>query len=965
MASRVLRLSSSTRSACVFLIACLAAAHGGPARAQAPSTQAPVFKANVDIVAIDVSVVDKAGMPVRSLTADQFSVTVDGRPRRVLSAELVDYSPQRDASATDDTGEADSGQAFSSNERPWRPSRQGRLFYLLVDQASFRPGAASGVITATRRFVQGLQAADRVGLVAFPAPGAAIAPTADHAAVRIALNSLVGTNQPIRTVNALGVSLAESADIDASDSTALTAVVRRECQGLRGVLLSACGDRVREEARGVALDAGVQTRRALGDIEQILEAVALVEERKTIVLVSGGLPASDRTTGTFNLPAEIAEVAREAARANANVYVLHLDTAFLDAFSSTERNLSRTVGRDSSISGGGLDALAAASGGTLLRVTSEANLALDRVLRETASSYVLGLEPLDRDRDGKPHEVRVEVKAPGAQVRARREFIVSPIVRTASASPIAVALAAPRVASGLPLSVSTRTVSVEPAGGLRVLVSAEVGRDVPGVGAFTMAIVVKDTTGRVVLETQPENARLAVPRESGRGSAAYVATLGLAPGDYRLRLAAVDADGRVGSVDHRFSVALAEGDGAMMGDLVLLHPSRSATEPVAIINDGRMPVGKVATHLEVFANESGSALTVRFGIADRVGGQLLLETAGALSPATAKGGAAADGVLDLALLPPGQYTAVAIVSNGARKVGTRFQPLYLERPAARADAAVPGSVVTSGAAPRVRFAAGMSTALVKTFARGDVLTPPALAYFAKRLMDADAAPPAPVASAVADLRGGRFDAALSGLGEAPSEGLSAAFVKGVALLAKGQAATAAVEFRRAIEIADDFLPAAFYLGACYAAMGRDEMAVGAWQTALATEGEARIIYDVLADALLRLGDAGQTLQVLDEAKGRWPGDEGFLPREAVAQAMLGRRADSFATLQRYLDGRRTDSDASALAIRLIYEARAAGQTMTSAQADREAAARYGEWYHAAGGQQGALIDRWLAFIAKN
>jgi VWFA-related protein len=984
MVTRVsLRQKSSIRSACALLVACLALVQGTAARARAPQaqapptqaapaqaspaqgsqTQAPVFKAGVDLVAIDVSVVDKAGTPLRSLTADQFTVTVDGRPRRVLSAELVDYLRQREGSERDDTGEADSGQAFSSNEKPWRPSRSGRLFYLLVDQASFRPGAANAVIAATRRFVQALQAGDRVGLVAFPGPGPSIAATADHAAVRIALSSLVGTNLPIRSVNSMGLSLSEAADIDASDTNAFTTIVRRECGNLRGVLLSSCSERVREEARGVALDAGVQTRSALGDMSQILQALAVVEERKTIVLVSGGLPSSDRSTGTFNLPVEIAEVAREATRANANVYVLHLDTAFLDAFSSNERQLSRTVGRDSTISGGGLDTLAGASGGTLLRVTSEASLALDRVLRETSASYVLGLEPLDRDQDGKPHQVRVDVKVPGAQVRARREFIVSPIVRTASASPIAVALAAPRVANGLSLAVSTRTVSADPAGGLRVLLSAEVGQDVPGAGAFTTALVVKDMGGRVVAGGRPENSRLVVPRGSRRGSAAYVATLALPPGDYRLRLAATDAEGRVGSVDHHFSVALAEGDGVMMGDLVLLHPARTLEEPVSIINDGRMPVGKVAAHLEVIPTGAGAAPTVRFAIADRVGGQLLLETPGILSAGTVTGGSAADAVLDLALLPPGQYTAVATVSNGTRKVGTRFQPLYLDRPAAGADAGVPGSVATSGAAPRVRFAPG-STKLVREFTRDEVLTPPALAYFASRLVQADAAPPPPVALALAELRGGRFDAALGGLDGAPSDGLSAAFVKGVALLARGQAAPAAVEFKRAIAIQDDFLPAAFYLGACYASMGRDEMAVGAWQTALATEGEARIVYDVLADALLRLGEAGQTLQVLDEAKGRWPADEGFLPREAVAQAMLGRRADSFATLQRYLDGRRTDAEALALAIRLIYEARAAGQTITSASADREAAARYGEWYHAAGGQNAALVDRWLAFIAK-
>jgi tetratricopeptide (TPR) repeat protein len=417
-------------------------------------------------------------------------------------------------------------------------------------------------------------------------------------------------------------------------------------------------------------------------------------------------------------------------------------------------------------------------------------------------------------------------------------------------------------------------------------------------------------------------------------------------------------------VDHPFTAALAEGDGVKMSDLVLLHPARALTDPLAIINDGRVTIDKLAAHLAVFPAAASSAPRVTFGIADRVDGQLLVKSEATLSKGTAQDESAADAVLDLALLPPGKYMAVAIVTDGARRIGARYQPLYVERPASARGAAAPKAVGTAGAAPRVRFVPNLSSTLVKTFARGDVLAPAALGYFANRLAQADAAPPAAVASALADFRDARFDVVLDTLSRASSDGLSAAFLKGVALLGKGQPQPAVAELKKALRAADDFLPAAFYLGACYAALGKDEMAVGAWQTALATEGDARIVYDVLVDALLRLNDAEQAIQVLDEAQGRWPEDEAFLSRRAAAQAMQGRRADAVATLGRYLDAHRTDTEAAALAIRLIYEARAAGQTLTSLQSDREAAARYGEWYHAAGGANAALVDRWLEFIRK-
>ncbi len=47
------------------------------ASGQAP----PVFATGVEVVAVDVSVVDKDGTPVRDLQASDFTLTVGGRPR--------------------------------------------------------------------------------------------------------------------------------------------------------------------------------------------------------------------------------------------------------------------------------------------------------------------------------------------------------------------------------------------------------------------------------------------------------------------------------------------------------------------------------------------------------------------------------------------------------------------------------------------------------------------------------------------------------------------------------------------------------------------------------------------------------------------------------------------------------------------------------------------------------------------
>jgi VWFA-related protein len=946
---------------CAVLLAVPAASIVRAGRAPASqAAQVPLFKSGIDLIAIDVNVVDKTGAPMRSLTADQFEVTVDGRPRRVLSAELVDHAPPPDAAPGD--ASAASAWAYSSNDRPGRSAPPGRLFFILVDQSSFRSSGVRAVITGTRRFVDHLQETDRVGLLAFPGPGPVVRASADHAEVRIALSGIVGQYQPLRSMRRTNLSLAEAADITAGDSTALSAAIERECRGLRGAERSLCVDEVREDARAVALNAEMQARLALTELRRVVEALSVYEERKTLILVSAGLPASDRSGGGLDVSGEITALARDAAKGNASLYVLHLDSSFLDAFSPSEQHLSRTVGRDASIGGSGLETLAGASGGTLLRVVAGADSAFDRVLRETSASYILGLEPSDSDRDGRPHAIRVSVKRPGALVRSRREFVLPAAARAAPATPLAAALSSRILATGVPLGVSTRTIGTEPTGGLRVLVTAKVGGGLSGPAEFTTALVVTDARGRVVITTPPATERLAVPPDTTGGSAAYLATIGLPPGDYHLRLAAVDGGGRVGSVDHSFSVALAEGDGVKMGDLVLSHPARATDDPLAIVPDGRLRGASVAAHLEVFRRPGSAAPTVTFGVADRADAELLVQTRGIVSKDDAGGGSAADAVLDLALLPPGDYFAVAVVSDGKRRLGRRYEPLHIDRGVAAESTG--GAAAAAAGAPRVRFVPGLSSALVKSFTRADVLTPPALAFFADRLKAADTSPPAAAAAAMGDLRNGRFDAVLAGLNNIPSDRLSPAFLKGVALLAKGQLEPAAAELRQALRIADDFLPAAFYLGACYAAGGRDEEAVGAWQTALVTEGDARIVYDVLTDALLRLDEAEQAIEVINEAHGRWPADDGLLLRLAVGQAMLQRRGDAVATLGPYLESHRTDTEAAALALRLIYEAHAAGGVIVSRDADREMAGKYADRYRAAGGQNPALVARWMAFIGK-
>jgi VWFA-related protein len=916
--------------------------------------QAPVFRSGVELITVEVSVVDRSGNPLRSLRSDQFEVTVDGRPRRVVSAELVDHAPVG-VVAWGTSPVQTIRPSYSMNDDASTPVSPGRLIFLAVDQASFRAAGAKAAMEAAKRFIDRLQPSDRVGLVAYPPPGPSVGASKNHVAAREALGKIIGTAEPLKSTGSYNVSLAEAIDIRAGDMMALQMVVDRECRGLRGPELQMCSDSVRTEAQSIGLTAETQSSRSLLGLRALVEGLGRIPERKTVVVISAGLPLSLRVGGGLNPQVEINAIARLAANANANIYVLHIDSGFLDAFSASERRITESPMRDSSMLAAGLESVAAASGGTLVRVIAAADGAFDRVLRETAASYLLGIEPEESDRNGKAHTIRVEAKVPNAQVRSRREFTLP--ARGAAdvpADPLAAALHAVRPVTNLPIGVATHVVGPEPGGGIRVLVSADIGRGLTGPVDIRSGLLITDSTGRVLVEAPETKQQLNVPAGRGEASAAYMSAVTLPAGDYILRLAASDASGHAGSVDHPFAVSVTSIENLTVGELLLLHPT-SQDEGLSPVSAGRVLGTTVDGHIE-FTWKGGTPPAVTFGVADKgkPDGDLLIQSKGVLTSKPAPARTAADARLDISLLPPGDYVAVAVVSEGKRRLAVRHEPLRVERAAATRNPA---------AMPRVRFSLGDSSQLVKPFSTTDVLAPEVLAYFGRRLRTADPAPPVAARTALAAFEAGQLEAILPALGGSTGN-LTVMFLKGIGRLAKGEFQPAAEDFREALRVADDFLPAAFYLGACYAAGRRDDEAAGAWQTALVTENDARIVYDVLVDAQLRQENAEGALEILQEARDRWPADASFLPRLAVAQAMSGKREAALATLRPYLEEHHVDAETLALAVRLIYEAHAAGQTVVSDDADRELAAKYADWHRAAGGATQALVDRWVAFIAK-
>jgi len=416
----------------------------------------PTFRSGIDVVVIDVNVVDRSHTPVGGLQPGDFVVSVDGKRRTVVSAQFISHGapaampPEKEVPGTPAPGVA-------SRAAP-SPARN---ILIVFDSDSMEPGDGIVARQAAERFLGQLDPDDRVGVATIPWLGSAITMTKGRNEVQRTLADVNTGSERFRPVP-YHIGLAEAFAVERGEADALTRIINRECRLSPGD--PACREDVKMLVREVQVQAHLRGARSLDGLRDLGEGLRQIEGPKTMVLVSGGAPPPDIRTGYA-----YSRIAAAFAAAQVTLYTVYIEQAQLG---QVKDRPSPTYAEDQGLEKEAVENATSAAGGTFIEAVGSFEQYFERVATELSGSYLIGIEVEERDRDGKPHRVQVEVRRRAVEVRARRQYVINPgkAATVTSDPPAPTSVPAPQAGAGRP---DARV--DEAAGELQALLSRVVG----------------------------------------------------------------------------------------------------------------------------------------------------------------------------------------------------------------------------------------------------------------------------------------------------------------------------------------------------------------------------------------------------------------------------------------------------------------------------------------------------------
>ena len=621
--------------------------------------QQPVFKSGIDLVALDVTVVDKDGKPIEGLKSADFVVTLNGKPGIVRQVDYLTYGVAPGSEV------AIAGRE-TSNTAPAaaKASRGGRVVVLLIDDLAAKVTEGKMLTIAAERILKTLDVGDMVGLANTSGLGPVISPTRDRAAVLAVLKSreVLGRNEDLTAPFVITVPEALDFERGMNIHGSSPNFIKREC-AITG-LGPGCEEIVASAARRLARDTLHRSAMQLRAYADVMTALKPAPDPRIVIALSTGVaPAADDYFG-------LAPVARAAAEAGVRFYALTevgdlSDVSYVGAqglLPQDDRPYARKF--ENSFLTAGVQTVAAAAGGEAWRVVGQADRFFQRIIAETSGIYRLGVETTTNVATSRFLDAKVSVKRSGVTVRANRHALLP----SAAAAPAAVdealrsRVASGGVAFGVPIALAT-SVRRAPADAAALQLGVNIQMPANVTAPLVAMFAIVDQGGKVV-----NAGRQAVPSAPAGEDYQLAFPIVVASGAYRLRFAVADAAGNIGSVEQSVDARLARLGAVTVSDLVMTWTGPDDTRRFLALETVPGAATSVRAFLELYREGGEPALEVRFALLKSGESAAVLEETRTPLP---EGTALSAGIdILVGTLGSGNYTLRATVVEGGVETGT-------------------------------------------------------------------------------------------------------------------------------------------------------------------------------------------------------------------------------------------------------------------------------------------------------
>jgi VWFA-related protein len=376
----------------------------------------PVFRGGINFVRVDVIVSDnKTGVQIADLKESDFDVTEDGKPQKIEAFRFI----KLDGGVSEAIKEAPREIRTDYDEEMEASREDVRLFAIFLDDYHVRRGTSMAVRNQLAQFVETqLGPSDMIGVMYPLESTSSVRMTRNHSAVVRGLQQFTGRKYEYEPKNQFEENYAHY-------PTEIVERIRNQ------VSLSAIRSLV------VHMGSLKEGRKALILVSEGYSNLPPPQMRNADATMPGlGNPNArnpqagdndlneDRAqwAASVDMESDLREVYDNANRNNVAIYAV--DPRGLPGF---EFDINENVGlrTDAKYLTSTMDTLrtlAEQTDGRAIVNRNDIAVGMKQITRDSSAYYLIGYNSSQAPSDGKFHEIKVRVKRPGIQVRARKGY---------------------------------------------------------------------------------------------------------------------------------------------------------------------------------------------------------------------------------------------------------------------------------------------------------------------------------------------------------------------------------------------------------------------------------------------------------------------------------------------------------------------------------------------------------------